>query len=451
MTNAKNVAVGQQIKYSRIWQIAYPIILGSIAQNLINFTDTAFLGRVGEIALGAGALGGLFYLAVIMLGLGFSTGAQIIIARRFGEGRLKSIGQIIDQSIYFLLPLALMAYLLLRFWSIDILSFAVESKAILGETINYMKYRSVGIFFAFGNMIFRAFYVGLHKTKVITYTTVVLAIVNIVLDYILIFGKFGAPEMGVSGAALASVIAEFVALLYFIGYTFINIKFSDYALFKFCQPDMARLYAILKVAVPIMMQQFISLSVWFIFFLFIEKLGEMALAVSNIVRSVYVVLMIPVWGFATATNSLVSYLMGLKKQDQVMALILKIVILCFGGVLLFVGLSILFPKVIMSVYTNDTELIAMGVPVLKVVSVGALFLSIGFILFNSISGTGKTNVSLVLELIVLSIYLSYTYIIINVFNVSVTLAWTSEIVYGLLLSVFSYAYLKTGKWKVSKL
>ena len=70
------------IKYSRIWQIAYPIILGSIAQNLINFTDTAFLGRVGEIALGAGALGGLFYLAVIMLGLGFSTGAQIIIARR---------------------------------------------------------------------------------------------------------------------------------------------------------------------------------------------------------------------------------------------------------------------------------------------------------------------------------------------------------------------------------
>ena len=81
-----------QITYNRIWQVAYPIILGSIAQNILNFTDTVFLGRLGEIALGAGAIGGLFYLAVIMLGLGFGTGAQIIIARRLGEGRFSDIG-----------------------------------------------------------------------------------------------------------------------------------------------------------------------------------------------------------------------------------------------------------------------------------------------------------------------------------------------------------------------
>ncbi|MBU1370212.1 MAG: MATE family efflux transporter, partial [Bacteroidetes bacterium] len=74
------------ITYKRIWSIAYPIILGSVAQNFINVTDTAFLGRVGEIALGASAIGGMFYLIFIMLGLGFGTGAQIIISRRFGEG-----------------------------------------------------------------------------------------------------------------------------------------------------------------------------------------------------------------------------------------------------------------------------------------------------------------------------------------------------------------------------
>ena len=89
------------ITYKRIWNVAYPIILGSIAQNLINFTDTAFLGRVGEVALGAGALGGIFYLAIIMLGLGFGTGAQIIIARRFGEKQLKQIGSVVDHSLIF--------------------------------------------------------------------------------------------------------------------------------------------------------------------------------------------------------------------------------------------------------------------------------------------------------------------------------------------------------------
>ena len=435
------------IKYSRIWQIAYPIILGSIAQNLINFTDTAFLGRVGEIALGAGALGGLFYLAVIMLGLGFSTGAQIIIARRNGEGKLKEIGPIIDQSIYFMIPLAIFTYVLLRYWSIDILEFAVQSKAIFIETTIYMKYRAVGIFFAMGNMVFRAFYVGLSKTKVITYTTIVLAIVNILLDYLLIFGNHGAPQMGVAGAALASVIAEATALLYFIGYTFVTVRFKDYDLFSFHKPNLRRLTAILKVAIPIMMQQFISLSVWFIFFLFIEKLGEMALAVSNIIRSVYVILMIPIWGFATATNTLVSYIIGLKKQDQVLSLIYKITGLTLIGVASIVSMGVLFPEAILSIYTNDPLLIEMGRPVLSIVSVGVIFVGTGFIFFNGISGTGKTNVSLSLEIIVLSIYLAYTYIIINVFDADVTMAWSSEIVYGTLMALVSIIYLKTGHWK----
>lgn len=437
------------IKYSRIWQIAYPIILGSIAQNLINFTDTAFLGRVGEIALGAGALGGLFYLAVIMLGLGFSTGAQIIIARRNGENKLKDIGSIIDHSIYFLSFMAIIAYVLLKYISVDILDFAVKSEAIYLKTLEYMDYRAIGIFFAFGNMVFRSFYVGLANTKVITYTTVVLAIVNIVLDYLLIFGYAGLPEMGVAGAALASVIAEASALLFFIVYTFIYVKFADYDLFLFHKPDWIKLINILKIAVPIMAQQFISLSVWFVFFLFIEKIGEMALAVSNIIRSVYVILMIPVWGFATATNTLVSYLIGLKRSDLVMKLVSKIVLLCFGGVLLIVGFGFAFPRLIMEVYTNDILIIETGIDVLRVVSLGALALSVGFILFNAISGTGKTNVSLYLELIVLSIYLIYTYVVIHVLNGSVIHAWTSELVYGFLLSITSGIYLKTGKWKKS--
>ena len=121
------------ITYERIWLVAYPIILGSIAQNLINFTDTAFLGRVGEIALGAGALGGLFYLAVIMLGLGFGTGAQIIIARRYGEGKLKEVGPIVDHSALFLLVLAVFSFVLLRFGSVRILEHIVNRNRFIRE------------------------------------------------------------------------------------------------------------------------------------------------------------------------------------------------------------------------------------------------------------------------------------------------------------------------------
>jgi putative MATE family efflux protein len=438
------------ITYSRIWNVAYPIILGSIAQNLINFTDTAFLGRVGEIALGAGALGGLFYLAIMMLGMGFGTGAQIIIARRYGEGELKKVGPIVDHSIIFLVLLALCTFSVLQYGMDAFLKLTVQSKAVFEATVDYLNVRSYGVFFAFLNMVFRAFYVGLAKTKVITYTTFVMAAVNIVLDYMLIFGNWGAPEMGIEGAAMASVIAEAVALIYFFVYTRFAFRIGDYNLFRFVNISIKQMLAILRISVPVMLQSFFSLSVWFVFFLFIEKLGETSLAVSNIIRSVFVLLMMPIWGFATATNTLVSYLIGLKKTDEVMLLIRKIAFLTFSGVTVIVSFGLLFPRLVLEVYTNNMELIEMGIPVLYVVSLGALMASFGFIYFNGVSGTGKTNVSLTIEVAVLTIYLAYVYLQVYILKADITRTWTAEWLYGSLLAIFSFIYLKTNRWKKAK-
>lgn len=437
------------ITYQRIWGIAYPIILGSVAQNLVNFTDTAFLGRVGEVALGAGALGGIFYLSVIMLGLGFSTGSQIIIARRFGEQQLKEIGPVVNHSFIFLFGLAIVAFLIIRFGSVFILKGFIQSPEIYEGTVTFLKYRSFGIFFAFMNYAHQSFYVGLAKTKVITRTTLILAGSNVLLDYLLIFGNFGFPKMGIAGAALASSIAEGFALIFYVIYTKKTINYDDYQLFRFVGLSFKKMNAILKVSFPMMMQSFFSLSVWFVFFLFIEKLGETSLAVSNIVRSIFVLLMVPIWGLATATNTLVSYLIGLKRQDEVMALVYKIITLCFTLVIIAVSFGLIFKRFILEIYTNDPVLIEMSIPVLFVVSIAAVLFSVGFILFNAVSGTGKTRVSLSIEIIVLMLYLLYTYLIINLFNANVTSAWTAECLYGTLLGTFSFIYLKSNNWKIS--
>ncbi len=435
-----------QITYNRIWQVAYPIILGSIAQNILNFTDTVFLGRLGEIALGAGAIGGLFYLAVIMLGLGFGTGAQIIIARRLGEGRFSDIGEIVIHSIIFLVFLALLIFLLLHYWSVDLLKYAINSNAVYTDSIAFLKIRAFGIFFAFINIAFRSFYVGIARTKVITYTTIVLAAVNIILDYGLIFGNLGMPQMGIRGAALASVIAEISAVIFFVLYTVTTIDYKKYDLFCFGRFRLAKLIKIFNVSIPMMIQQFVSLSVWFLFFLFVEKIGEMALAVSNIIRSVYVMAMIPVWGFAATTNTLVSYLIGMKRHNDVFSLIYRITFMSFCGVLIIVSLGLFFPRMIFEIYTDQKELIDLGAPVLYIVSIGALFLSVGFVLLNSVSGTGKTNISLLIEMVVLTVYVSYVYFMIFVFKTDVLGAWTSEIVYGSLLTLVSWGYLKSNHW-----
>ena len=95
----------------QIWTITYPIFLCLLAQNIINVTDTAFLGRVGEVELGASAMGGLYYICIFTIAFGFSTGSQILIARRNGERNYADIGPVMVQGIAFLLLLALLLFI----------------------------------------------------------------------------------------------------------------------------------------------------------------------------------------------------------------------------------------------------------------------------------------------------------------------------------------------------
>ena len=86
--------------YKEIWLIAYPILISLLMEQMIGMTDTAFLGRVGEIELGASAIAGIFYIVMFMVAFGFSIGAQILIARRNGEQQYKEIGNFIKESIF---------------------------------------------------------------------------------------------------------------------------------------------------------------------------------------------------------------------------------------------------------------------------------------------------------------------------------------------------------------
>ena len=122
--------MNSSISYKRIWTIAYPIIIGSIAQNIINVTDTAFIGQLGEVSLGGGAIGGLFYMTLIMFGWGFGIGTQIIIARRFGEGAYRPIGRTVDHGYLFLMMLALLIFTLVKLFGQDLLNLIVDSEAV---------------------------------------------------------------------------------------------------------------------------------------------------------------------------------------------------------------------------------------------------------------------------------------------------------------------------------
>ena len=434
-----------------IWRVTYPIFLGLLAQNVINVTDTAFLGRVGEVALGAAAMGGLLYICVYTLAFGFRVGSQILIARRNGEGNYRAVGPIMWQGTTFSFGMAVCLLILMYFSAAPLIRLLITSDSIYGATYEFFTWRIWGFLFAFVNVMFRGLYIGITRTKVLTMNAVVMALVNVVLDYALVFGELGLPEMGVRGAALASVIAEASSLLFFLLYTYYKVDLKKYGLNRFGQFDLSMVLRILRISCFTMVQYFLAMAIWFVFFMALERLGQRQLAVANIVRSVYVVLLIPVQALSTTANTLVSNLIGAGGSSGVVTLLHKISRMSFLIMVVCVGLCVAFPGSILSVYTNEEALLVESVSALYVVCGAMLIASLANVYFNGISGTGNTQAALVLEVFVQVFYALYIIVVGMVIQASVDVCFTTEVIYYVLMLGSSLIYLKKAKWQNKKI
>lgn len=434
------------ISTREIWRIAVPIMIGNLAQTLITFTDTAFLGHLGVVALGASMMAGLYYFVFTTMAMGFAVGIQIIVARRFGERQYEKIGSIFQHGALFIFLFGIVLFLIMNTFTGKLLNFIIDSQNIYAGAMEYMNYRQYGIIFVCFNYLYRSLYVGLSNTKVITFSTIIMATVNIVMDYALIFGKLGLPEMGIGGAALASFMAEVTATIFFTTYTYIALGKKNYGLFKRHRFDKDLTFNIFKIAGPTMFQKLFSFSAWFIFFIFVEKMGEEAIGVSSIVRSVYMIMFIPVFGFLATSNTLTSRIIGAGRPGEVMPTLYKVTLNCFLCCIPFIVVCAAFPMTVMRIYTEDLALAQLAIPSIYVICGAIAFQAVGSIFFEAVSGTGNTNAALWLEFGILLIYIGYIWMMTHTAT-DVALVWTCEYVYGALIAFVSYLYVKYANWQ----
>lgn len=435
------------VSHKEIWQITHPIIFGNLAQTLIVLVNTIFLGHVGAAELGAAMMAGLYYLVFTTITQGFSVGIQIMVARRLGEGNIGRIGKIFEHGLYFSLLLGVLLLGLLNLFTKTLFAHIIESPNIYASALKFMDFRQWGIIFVSVNFLFRALYVGLSNTKIISITTLMMAGVNIFFDYALIFGHFGFPEMGVAGAGLSSVLAEITAFITFFAYTFIKLPYKNYNLFTFEKFDGGLLKSVLRISLPTMFQRLVSFGSWFLFFAMIEHLGEEEMAISGIVRSVYMLCTLSVFAFGTTANTVTSRLIGAGKTDEIpqtLRRILKMSLLILLPILVF---FVLCPQQIASIYTDDAALALKSVPVLYTIYVGAVVMAAAMIYFEFVSGTGNTFLALVMETGVLVFYIIYIYLATQVFCFPIRWVWCSEWVYSVLMLVASLVFMKVHPWR----
>ena len=433
--------------YKSIWKVAYPILISLVMEQMIGLTDTAFLGRVGEIELGASAIATVYYMVLFMIGFGFSIGAQIIIGRRNGEGDFKATGKVFWSGLYFVMGLALLIIALSEAFSPWIMKFMVSSQAIYKAALSYVRWRLPGMAFAFITAMFRAFYIGTTQTRTLTLNSIVMVFSNVVFNWILIFGHFGCPALGITGAAIGSSLAELVSLIFFVIYTATRCDRKKYGLDRPAPLDKEELIGMMPVCSWTMIQHTISVSTWFIFFLFIEHLGERALAVSNIVRGVSGLIWVVLQAFSSTCSTLVSNMIGEGHQEKVTSLIKRILKLSYGIVSVLVLLICIFPEAIGRIYTDIPDLITASIPAM-IVMASSYFVNVGGqVFFLAVSGTGSTKTAFRLELIALAVYMVYCYVIIGVLRLDVAVCWTAEHVYAGMLLLCSWTYIRSGKWK----
>lgn len=436
-----------QVTNRQILSIALPITLAIIIPQINMLTNSMFLGNLSTEALGNAGITGVFYLIFAVAGNGLNNGLQSEFSRYAGGDNTSVFKTILAQSIRISLQLAVAGILITLFVAPFVLQQVADPKAYPQE-MQFLRIRIMGLPFLYLFQMGNAFLVASLNSRYLIIGAVAEASVNILLDYLLIYGHWGFPALGFNGAALASVIAEVSGFLVMLLVLYKTGLKKEYALLTTFKYDKATTKEIIRISTPLIMQYVISVTTWLVFFIFIEALHDQtAKAISNTMRNVFGLTGVFVWAFAGTCNVMVSNLMGQKREDKVLAAITRIMLWSFALCSIMCLLINIFPTVFFGLFGQGEEFVAEGIPVIRIVSTGLLLMSIANIWLNGVTGTGKTKVNLMIEIIAITGYLIYTWIFMKVQYISLTIAWSNELIYWSIIFLLSFSFLKSGKWK----
>ncbi|MEO7266210.1 MAG: MATE family efflux transporter [Ferruginibacter sp.] len=430
----------------QVLSIALPITLSILIPQVNMLTNAVFLGRLSTEALGNAGITGVFYLIFAVAGNGLNNALQTVFSRAAGSGQTHLFKTILAQGIRISLALAFICIGFTWFLAPYIMQHVADPSAYPAE-MSFLKIRILGLPFLFLFQMGNAFLVASLNSRYLMIGFICEAGTNILFDYLLIFGKAGLPTMGFNGAAIASVIAEIVGMLVVLLVLIITRLKKEYHLLSSYSYDKTTSNQVLKVSAPLVLQYIISVTTWLIFFLLIERRGSMAKAISNTMRNVYGIVGVFVWAFAATCNNMVSNLMGQQREDLVLPIIKKIMYWSLGLCLFMCILLNIFPTAFFNLFGQSDEFVREGIPVVRMVSLGLLFMSIANVWLNGVTGTGKTQVNLAIEIVAIILYLGYTWYFMKVNYISLAIAWSNEFIYWSSIFFISYFYLRSGKWK----
>ena len=386
-----------------------PLMLSLLISNLYNFVDSIFVSRISETALTALSLANPIQVLMSALGVANAVGVNAVISKALGKKDEDEIKNAASASIWlafvFWIILALLEFVLIK----PYFEFQTGgNQEIMNYGIQYLSIVMLGSLGVMGQWVFDRFTISSGKSSLFLITLSSGAITNIILDPIFIFGYFGVPAMGIKGAAIATVIGQFVGASMGI---IINKKFNKEIPIHFVlKPNFSSVKSILHVGVPSgIAQGMLSIMGMYVNNILIS-FSPTAVAVYGACAKIQSLVLVPIWGFNNGLVPIVAYNYGAKKLERCHESV-KWTLLYEYGIYFFLFLFIeFFPQVILNLFNASESMMSMGVYALRVLGI-AYFISILCLAYSSMlqgfsRGTEAMILTLTRQTIMLFIFLT---------------------------------------------
>lgn len=427
-------------------KLSLPIMIGQLIQTFYNLVDTLWVGRLGSEAVAAVSISFPIVFLMISLAAGLTIAGTALISQNKGAGKDEEVDRILGQLLSFIVVLSVILALIGFVFSRQFITWMGAEAQVIGDATGYLRIIFVGIPFMFIFFIFSAALRGIGDTVTPMVMTLFSVILNVILDPLLIFGIGPFPEMGVHGAALATIISRAIAAVYAL-MILVSGKKNLHLKFKYLKFDFKIIKNVVKIGIPSSVQQSMLSVSQIAMTSIVAAFGTATLAAYGIGNRIISIATMLIMGISTATTTMIGQNIGAGEKER-SEKIAKVSLLLTFGVLTVLGILVFItPNQLVGVFNREVDVLLHGSSYLKITALFYGIMGVRMVVNGVFRGAGKTTTTMILSIIsfiVLRIPLSY--ILSNSLGWEQTGIWWGIAASDAIGAIVSLSWLKSSKW-----
>lgn len=427
--------------------LAVPFVLTQLLFSMMGVVDAAIVGRLGATELAAVGLSGTWLWTISSFFIGAASVVQVFVAQSHGAGRERECGGWTWQGIGSTVPLALGSAVLLYLGADAAVGWIAPSEGVAHLAAGYLRARSFGIVGLTAAIAVASFFRGVGDARTPLFATVIANAANVFLDLGLVYGWYGMPELGVVGAGLATSISEW---LYFAVVALAFLRPSVRARFETGArvPQREPVLRLWRVGLPVGGQWVMEMLAYSLFTTLVARMGDAAMAASHAFGQLASLSFMQAAGISTATATLVGRYIGAGQPERAAQRFRSSLVLG-GSAGAAIALAFLFlPGSLVGLFSNDPDVIALGVPLLTIGALYQLFDALSVLSDGALRGAGDTRWPFVVRCLASwLIFLPMAWLLAYRFELGLTGAWVGGVFSSATLAGVLYLRFRSGAWR----